>query len=98
MRIHCDIEFMCYKHNRVALAVQALKKRHDFNAGGRVQVAGGFVGEQNRRVIDQRSRDRNTLALTAREFVRLMIHALGKVYLSEASLGPFNSLGLSKTC
>jgi len=45
--------------------VKALEQPHDFDTGGCIQIAGGLVGQQNRRIVDQGARDRHALALSA---------------------------------
>src|SRR5262245_53554273 len=45
-------------------------EREDFVARSRVQVAGWFVGQEDRWVHRQRARDRDTLPLAARQFIR----------------------------
>ena len=56
----------------VAGVVQALEQPHDLVRGGRVQVARGFVCQDQRRMVDQRARDRHPLPLPARQLVRLV--------------------------
>ena len=56
-----------------------LEQRHDFVAGRGVEVTGGLVGEQNRGPIHQRARDGDTLTLTTRALVRLVVHALFEI-------------------
>ena len=58
------------RHDRRARRVQLLQQREDVRAGAGVQVAGGLVGEQDRRAADQRPGDRHALALAARELRR----------------------------
>ena len=53
MREGGDVGFVRDEHNRVPSVVQPLEKRHDFLARLRVQVARGFVGEQDGRVVDE---------------------------------------------
>ena len=65
MRVFGDVVFVGDQHDGVAFAMQAIEERHDLVAGLRVEVAGRFVGEDDRRPIDQRTRDGNALALTA---------------------------------
>ena len=45
------------------------KTRHDLGAGLRVEVARRLVGQQDRRIVDERARDRHALPLTARQLV-----------------------------
>ena len=43
---------------------------HDLDAGLRVEVAGRLVGQQDRRIVHERARDRDALALAAGQLVR----------------------------
>ena len=65
MGVGGDVGFVRDEDDGVAGAVQAIEERHDFDAGLRIEVAGRLVGEQDRRVVDQRARDGDALALTA---------------------------------
>ena len=56
-------------HERESLAVQALEEVEDVAARRGVEVAGRLVGEDHRRVGDQRAGDGDALALTARQRV-----------------------------
>ena len=64
--------------------VEPLEQRHDLDAGLRVEVAGRLVGEQDRRVVHERAGDRDALALTARELVRLVAHPIFELDLVAA--------------
>ena len=44
----------------------------------RVEVPGRLVGEQDRRVVDQRARDRDALLLPARQLVRMVVGAVAE--------------------
>ena len=57
------------------VAVQPLKDRHDLQADPRVQRAGGLVGEDDPRIVDERPRDGDALLLPAGELARLVIFA-----------------------
>src|SRR5271157_5203400 len=71
-----DIMVVSDENDVVALLVESIEQRHDLDAGLRIEVAGGLVGENDRRTADERTSDSDTLALTAREFVRLVVHAV----------------------
>src|SRR5262249_12618817 len=66
MRILGDVMLVSDQDNRIALRLQAIEKSHDFVAGLRVEVAGRFVGENDRRPVYQRSGNRYSLTLAAR--------------------------------
>ena len=51
-------------HNRNAmLLIELFKNCHDFTAGLRIEIAGGFVGKYQWRIIDQRAADGDALLL-----------------------------------
>ncbi len=58
--------------------VELLQQRHDLDAGARVERTGRLVGENQRRVVDERARDRHALLLAARQLRGLMIGALAE--------------------
>ena len=47
------------------LEIQPLEQAHHFDAGPGIEVPGRLVRQKNRRVVDERTRDRDTLLLTA---------------------------------
>src|SRR5271165_1654964 len=87
-----DVVFVSDEDDVVALLVESVEQRHDLYPGLRIEVAGGLVSENNRRTIDERARDGNTLALAARELVRLVVHAVPHADCSERLLGALNTL------
>jgi len=81
----------------IFVLVKPLEQRHDFVAGGGVQVAGGFVGQQDGRVIDQRASDRDALPLAAGELVGFMEHAVAEADVFEGVAGTFEARRLAQT-
>ena len=74
-----DVGFVRDQHDGdAALDVQALEQAHHLDAGPRVEVAGGLVGEQDRRVVDQRARNRHALLLAARQLVGMMAEPIAE--------------------
>ena len=67
---------------------------HDLVGGLRVEVAGRLVGQQDRRVVDQRARDRHALLLAAGELARVVVLAVRQAERGER-LGARRSLALS---
>src|SRR5262249_30218216 len=59
----------------VLLAVQIDEELGEVCRGDAVQCAGGFVGEEELRVVNERADDRNTLALAAGELARAVFEA-----------------------
>src|ERR1700733_14216846 len=71
---------MSNQDDGVALGVELIEERHDLDRSLGVKIACGLVGEDDGGFVHQGASDGNALALTAGEFVRLVIHALAKVY------------------
>jgi len=57
-------------HHRGPRAVDAVEQLHDAHGGGRVEVAGGLVGDQDHRPVHECARDRDALLLATGELVR----------------------------
>ena len=70
-----------HQHRRSQPVVQIVDQLQDLRAGLRIQIAGGLIGQQNRRINAQRACDRHALALAAGEFV-------GQVIQARRSAGP----------
>ena len=67
-----------HQDDGVAALVQTPKQRHDFIAGGGVEVARGFVGEKNGRMIHQRPRNQSVLRA-----IESLAQALGMSIIAE---------------
>src|SRR4051812_16176847 len=76
LRFLRDVVLVRDHDDRVAARRELAEEVEDFAAGLRVEISGRLVGEQQRRLVDQRACDRDTLALTAGELVRLVVHAI----------------------
>src|SRR5207237_7457393 len=64
-----DVLLVRRHYDGLTLAVQLREHAHDFHAGRRIEVARGLVGERDAGLVDECARDRDTLALTARQLV-----------------------------
>src|SRR5207247_10915021 len=64
-RVHGDVSFMCHEDDCVAALILILKQIHDFFAGFVIVVTGWLISQNNRRSVDQRTRDGHALPLTA---------------------------------
>ena len=60
---------MCDEHDGVATLVQIGQSGHDDVPGLGVQVAGGLIGEDQRRVVDECPRDSDPLSLASGQLV-----------------------------
>ena len=70
-----NIWLVCDHDDGRAVLVQAMQNVHNFNAGLGVQITRGFVCQNQRRLIDQRARNRDTLLLSARKLIGTMMQA-----------------------
>ena len=59
--------------HRAAVMRQALQQSHQRHLMRRVEVGGGFIQQQQRRVHRQGARQPNALAFTAREFMQTTV-------------------------
>ena len=73
-----DVALVRDQNDGVAALIQIFEQRHDFFAGFGIEVAGRFVGQNDRRIVHQRARDRDALTLTAGQFVRLVMNAIAQ--------------------
>jgi hypothetical protein len=64
-------------------AVKLFDNVHDLAAGFDVEVARGFVGEEDARVVHKRPGDGDALALTAGELVGAVLEAMGEAELGK---------------
>ena len=79
VRVLGDVGLVRDQHDgQPALVVQPLEDPHHLDARARVEVAGRLVGEQQRRVVDQRAGDGDALLLAARQLVRMVIEPLAE--------------------
>src|SRR5688572_398727 len=75
MRAVADGRVVRDDQERDAVAIQLLEDPDDLVARARIEIAGRLVGQEIARLHDDRSTDRDALALTARELIRPMIDA-----------------------
>src|SRR4051794_35396277 len=73
----------------VEALVQVVEEVEDVGSGAGVEIAGGFVREQDGRVEGQGARDGNALTLAAGEFVRQMIEAMAELHQLEQFVRAF---------
>ena len=66
------------QHDRAALRVQLVEQRQRVLGGDRVEVAGRLVGQDQRRVGDQRPGDRDPLLLTAGQLTGPVLDPVGQ--------------------
>jgi len=64
---------------------------------GGVEIAGGFVGEKNRRLVDEGAGDGGALKLSARKLVGAMVGAIGELDGGEEVAGAGTGEGIDPT-
>src|SRR4051794_35452076 len=77
-RVLSDVRLVRHDENRDPLRVQFLKEGHHFHRCPAIQIARRLVGEEQPRLRHERSRDRDTLLLAARQLARLVIQPLAE--------------------
>ena len=76
MRSACcgDVRLVRDEHDRFSLLhVELLERMQDDLAGFRIEVSRRLVGKDERRIVDERPRDRDALHHAARNLVRMML-------------------------
>ena len=64
------------KRGQLPGPMQILEQIHDHLAGPEIQIAGGFIGEQDAGVAHQRASQYHSLLLSARKLTRTMLCAV----------------------
>src|SRR5882724_11627098 len=64
---------MSDENQSFSLGMQFIEHFHDLHAGSGIEIAGGFIGENDQRVVDERAGDGHALLLAAGKFKRFMI-------------------------
>ena len=78
---------VCHQDDRGAAPfVNRPQELHDVPAVGRVEVAGRLVGQDDRRIVGERARERDPLLLPAGQLGRVVMGAPGEADLFEQSL------------
>ena len=67
-----------HQYGHAAIGVHGGEELHDLVGRAGVQVAGGLVGQEHIRLVDQRPGDRDTLLLTAGELIGAVVGAIGE--------------------
>ncbi len=79
-----QVKVVRHQYGGEAMAcVQALDQVEDTTGGGLVQIAGGFVGQEQPRVVDQRAGQRHALLFATGEFAGPVVGAILQANLPE---------------
>src|SRR6266404_1175195 len=79
-----DLHVMRYhQYGRAETVAQIVDQSQDLRAGARVEIAGGLVGQHNRRIDRECASDRDALAFPAAQLVRLMLYAFAELHQVE---------------
>jgi hypothetical protein len=76
-----------YKDNRHAALMQVAKRGQDLGAGTAIQIARWLIGEQQSRLVNQRSRDRDALLLPPGELRGMVVGAICQPDLGQDGKG-----------
>jgi len=93
MGVFGDVGLVGDEDDGVSAGVKVVEESHDLIAGLGVEVAGGFVGEDDGGAINEGSGDGDALALTAGELVGLVHHAGAETDGLEDIFGTFGAVG-----
>ena len=80
-------------HDDEAVLRDLLEQVHDLHGRGRVEGAGGLVGEQDLWVVDEGAGDGHTLHLAAGKLARTLVHVVGEADAGEGIEGALATLG-----
>ena len=86
------VEFVGDHHDGDALIVEFLKNPHHLNGSFGIEIAGGFVGKEDLRLIDEAAGDGDALLLAAGELVGHVVGAIGEADNLQAVHGAFANL------
>ena len=87
LRVLRDVRLVRHEDDGDPLLVQLLEERHHLDRRAAVEIARRLVGEQQRRLRDERARDRHALLLAARQLARLVIQPLAEPHALERLRG-----------
>ena len=85
------------KNGGFLFASEAGDEFDDGVTGGGVEIAGGFVGEKNRRLVDEGAGDGGALKLSAGELVGAVVGAIGEMDGGEEVAGAGTGEGIDPT-
>jgi hypothetical protein len=69
--------------DRLPFGMQLAEERQDLDRRLAIEISSWFVGEQNRRVVQDRARNRDALPLTAGQLIRSVINTLRQTHAVE---------------
>ena len=72
-----------HDRSQAVIAVESLNQVKDLAGGGFVQVAGGFVGEEQPRVVDKGASQGNALLFSAGKLAGAMIAAVVEAHFTQ---------------
>src|SRR5262245_4752733 len=87
LAVRCHVRLVRNDDDGLSVVVQLVEQREDLDAGLRVEVARRLVSEKDRRVRDERARDRNALPLAAGQLIRQVIGTVLETHALEHALG-----------
>src|SRR5438128_11710700 len=82
-----DVDGVGDHDDRAALPIEILEQRQNLVARPAVESAGGLVSQNERRIVDDRTGDRDALLFAARQLMRPVIEAMAQAYPIECFSG-----------
>src|SRR5437899_789375 len=83
-----NVELVSYHHDGNSLFVEFLKYAHNLDTGLTVEIAGGFVGQQKRRLVNQRSSNGDPLLLASGKLIGMVVCSLSQTNRLERAQTP----------
>ncbi len=84
--------------DRRAVGIELFQQLQQRGAGGAVEVPSGLVGQHDRGAANQRTCDRDALALATGELARTEVGTIGEPHPGERLGRPLTALGDSDAC
>ena len=88
-----DVGLVGDEDDGAARGVEVVQEGEDVRGRGRVEVAGGLVGQEERGLGHECPGDGDALLLAARELARLVLGTIGQAHLLERHVGAALALG-----
>jgi hypothetical protein len=81
-------------NNSFALRIQFVEHLQNLGAAFGVEISGGFIGQNNQRVVGQRTGNGDSLLLAAGQLKRAVMHAVGQSHAFSQHEGTLTPLML----
>ena len=92
LRLYRHAFVMSDQHDRISRVVQLVKQCHNLVARLRIQVPGGFIRKEHRRMSRHRPGNGHPLLLAAGQLIRAVVPPSVELHPFQRRSGPFSSL------